>query len=258
MNEKPNSPIDDLLAAAAAPSTNAELRREDHAVMMFNAAHLASLTAPRREPMSSTPRRFAAKSIVAAIAAATFATAGIAMAATGNLPGTGTGQGNGVGNGNGQGVANANPKAGLAGDAETEPTEPTDEGTEPTEPTDEGTETTEPTEDPTTTDEATPQSLRGLCRAISVGNKAEQGKSLEAPPFAALIEAAGGIDNVEAYCLALLGPDTKPEKPVKTDKPDKPAKPEKTDKPDKPAKPEKTDKPAKAPNENKPENPGKP
>lgn len=222
-------PINELLAAASAPGTHAELRREDHTVMMFNAAHLASLSAPRSETMQTTPRRFAAKSLVAGIAALTFASAGITMAATGNLPGTGTGQGNGVGNGNGQGVVNANPQAGLGEDTESPTTDETDV------PTDEETEPTDPTEDPTATEEATPASLKGHCRAISVGNKTERGKALEAPPFADLIEAAGGIENVEAYCAELLGDDAV-----------------------KPAKPEKTDKPAKAPNENKPENTGKP
>lgn len=261
MTQPPTDPINELLAAASAPGTSAELRREDHTVMMFNAAHLASLSAPRSETMQ-TPRRFAVKSLVAGIAALTFASAGIAMAATGNLPGTGTGQGNGVGNGNGQGVVNANPKAGLADETESpapdEATEaPSGDETEPTEdPT--------ATDDPTATEAATPKSLKGQCRAISVGNKTERGKALESPPFAALIEAAGGIENVAAYCAELLGDEAvKPGKPEKTDKPvktpnenkpDNTGKPESKDKKDKKAKKDKNDKPAKD-RGNKPEKP---
>jgi hypothetical protein len=53
-------------------------------------------------------------------------------------------------------------------------------------------------------------SLVGLCHAYSAGNKAEHGKALENPAFGALIEAAGGKEKVEAYCVLVLasaGPD---------------------------------------------------
>jgi hypothetical protein len=40
----------------------------------------------------------------------------------------------------------------------------------------------------------------GLCRAYTSGNKAEHGKALESPAFTALVTAAGGLDNVAAFC----------------------------------------------------------
>jgi len=52
-------------------------------------------------------------------------------------------------------------------------------------------------------------SLFGLCHAFSAGNKADHGKALESPAFQALINAAGGKDNVEGFCENVLK--TKPE-----------------------------------------------
>ena len=52
-------------------------------------------------------------------------------------------------------------------------------------------------------------SLFGLCDAYSAGNKADHGKALESPAFQALINAAGGKDNVEGFCENVLK--TKPE-----------------------------------------------
>jgi hypothetical protein len=40
----------------------------------------------------------------------------------------------------------------------------------------------------------------GLCRAYTSGNKSEHGKALESPAFTALVTAAGGLDNVAAFC----------------------------------------------------------
>jgi hypothetical protein len=51
---------------------------------------------------------------------------------------------------------------------------------------------------------ATPSpSLIGLCTAYLAGPEAEHGKVLESPAFTALITAAGGQDNVDAYCTSL-------------------------------------------------------
>jgi hypothetical protein len=49
--------------------------------------------------------------------------------------------------------------------------------------------------------DATPSpSLIGLCTAYLAGAGADHGKALESPAFSALITAAGGKDNVDAYC----------------------------------------------------------
>ena len=42
--------------------------------------------------------------------------------------------------------------------------------------------------------------VRGLCIAVLAGRKGETGRALEAPRFAELVEAAGGVANVSAYC----------------------------------------------------------
>ncbi len=172
--------------------------------------------------MSPTPRtkRFAARTLAAGIAAFALATAGIALAASGNLPGNG--QGNGFGNDDDQ----------VSQVVESEASDENDQGedeqgdTSTDEVTDEtdGDESSEsPTED---TDESTTEGFRGVCRAITVGNKAEHGKALEAPPFVALVEAAGGIENVKAYCTEQFGESTKP---AKGERPEKPTKPEHPD-----------------------------
>ncbi|HZC99650.1 MAG TPA: hypothetical protein VFA46_05505 [Actinomycetes bacterium] len=41
---------------------------------------------------------------------------------------------------------------------------------------------------------------RGLCRAWSAGQGGQHGDKLDAPAFAALAKAAGGSDQVGAYC----------------------------------------------------------
>jgi hypothetical protein len=55
-----------------------------------------------------------------------------------------------------------------------------------------------------TNDPATPSpSLAGLCTAYLAGAGADHGEALESPAFSALITAAGGKDNVDAYCVGL-------------------------------------------------------
>ncbi len=48
--------------------------------------------------------------------------------------------------------------------------------------------------------------FQGLCHAYAAGQKATHGKALQAPPFVALVAAAGGAENVAAYCAALPAP----------------------------------------------------
>jgi hypothetical protein len=43
----------------------------------------------------------------------------------------------------------------------------------------------------------------GLCHAYAAGQKATHGKAWQAPPFLALTTAAGGAENVAAFCAAL-------------------------------------------------------
>jgi hypothetical protein len=55
-------------------------------------------------------------------------------------------------------------------------------------------------------------SQHGLCRAYRAQVNKDPGHALDSPAFAALIEAAGGRDNVDGYCDELL--DDKPGKPT--------------------------------------------
>ena len=145
--------------------------------------------------MKYTPARsFAAKSIAAGVAAVTFASAGVALAASGNLPSDG--QEDRWGNGWGFGLQKDEAEEIEPVEAETPEEEVTDEEV-----------TDEDVVEEEITDE-TPAVFNGHCRAFSVGNKDTNGKALEAPPFVALIEAAGGVENVEAYCTALFADET--------------------------------------------------
>ena len=60
--------------------------------------------------------------------------------------------------------------------------------------------------------QATPSpSLRGLCTAYQAGATANNGKALSNPAFSSLVAAAGGKDEVAAYCTKLVGaPPTHP------------------------------------------------
>jgi hypothetical protein len=54
--------------------------------------------------------------------------------------------------------------------------------------------------------------LEGLCQAYLAGKGSEQGRKLGATAFEALARAAGGPDQVDAYCQDLLPGAAKPEK----------------------------------------------
>jgi hypothetical protein len=88
-----------------------------------------------------------------------------------------------------------------------------DPGDDPSdEPSDEPSDSTDPSDPADPSDPGDPGSIagtenvaafHGLCRAYVVGNKAERGHALSSPPFVALTAAAGGADQVEAYCAGL-------------------------------------------------------
>jgi hypothetical protein len=74
-----------------------------------------------------------------------------------------------------------------------------------------------------TSPSATPSpSLHGLCVAYQAG---AMDKAAENSAFAALRSAAGGADNVDAYCVALIGPSSHPVKPTHPAKPEQAATP---------------------------------
>ncbi|NES31568.1 hypothetical protein GCE86_03750 [Micromonospora terminaliae] len=115
------------------------------------------------------------------------ATGGVALAAvTGNLPGPL--------NGGGGATLTPSPGAGTDGSAT-----PTAGRNRP------GTPSAGPAGLP-----SSPSGLAGLCTAYRGKKNADRGHALESPPFAALVAAAGGREQVAAYCDALLDGKGKP------------------------------------------------
>jgi hypothetical protein len=96
---------------------------------------------------------------------------------------------------------------------------------------------------PESTEPASPSaspspSLAGLCVAFQAG-AAHDGK--DNPAFNALTTAAGGADQVAAYCTGLIGPSTKPTHPAR---PTHPTRPTQAAQPTHPAKPSQAATPA--------------
>ncbi len=156
-----------LIAAAAAPGRDSELAGEQEAVAAFTVARLAPATQLRRPSMIKTGM---AKllTLKLAVAVGALAAGGVALAAgTGHLPS--------------QPPANAHASSTNAS-AHSNDARPA----------------AHPSPSPS-------PSLRGLCSAYTAGVSASHGKALDNPAFTALITAAGGKDNVAAFCAAKLG-----------------------------------------------------
>ncbi|RAS70065.1 hypothetical protein C8D87_101365 [Lentzea atacamensis] len=184
--------LGDLLAAAAAPARDRELTGEHAAMAAFRDARLAPAPQRRRPRMLKIALANLVTVKIAAVAAA--AAGGIALAAAaGTLPG--------------QQREEPAPAADTDVVATTSVT------------------TTEkskaPDKKPDNSASPSP-SLHGLCQAYTA--RAEHGKAHENPALSALITAAGGPDQVPAFCADLLG-----DKPGKPDAPGKPDTPGKSD-----------------------------
>lgn len=158
-----------ILAAASAPARDHELAGEARAIAAFRMAQLRPVGRTRR-PSIGVTKLLAVKAV---LTLAGLTGGGVALAAaTGHLHPSG-----------GDGTS----AAGLLGASATTVAAPSHAGT------------------PASHPSASPSpSLRGLCRAYTarVGNN--PGKALDNPAFSALIGAAGGRDNVAAYCTSLL------------------------------------------------------
>ncbi|MET8910675.1 hypothetical protein [Micromonospora sp. NPDC004551] len=176
-----------FLAAVRADPHPQELSGEGAAVQAFRRARAGDAVPV---PVSRPPRRLhagllGAKLALAAVLAA--ATGGVALAAvTGNLPGP-------LGGGGGAPLT-PSPGAGTGG-----PATPTAGPSHPATP------SAAPTDRP-----GSPSGIAGLCTAYRAKKNADRGHALEAPPFAALVAAAGGPEKVPGYCDALLHGKGKP------------------------------------------------
>jgi hypothetical protein len=184
-----------VLAAASARGTARELAGESTAVAHFQAAQLHPVNpARRRSVLKTAAAKLLAAKVVVGAAVAAAATGGVAVAAATN---------------HASGPANHDTRPAVAAS-----------GTHTT-----GTPSTEPDRPsrlPTRTSMGRPSgghpssatshaaqgspspSLVGLCTAYQAGVADNPGKALDNPAFTALITAAGGKDNVTAYCTAIL------------------------------------------------------
>jgi len=178
-------PLNALLAAVAAPARDSELAGEHAAVAAFRAARLTSAAQPRRPLLA----KLLSAKLAAVVAVLAVAIGGVATAAViGYLPGP------------------------LGGNSHVAPpsrtSDPTTSAAIPPL-------TTHPTTTTTTAENGdnnaagassgTPSpSMTGLCKAFTAGAGSDHGKALDNPAFSALITAAGGRDNVDAYCADLL------------------------------------------------------
>jgi hypothetical protein len=173
-----------LLAAVAAPATPQELAGAQRAVATFAAemrSHPPTL-APRR---TAVPRKLLTIKAAAAALVAVLSLGGVAAAAGGLLPdqaspvadqaaattgadaaahGLGKAAATDVGGAANAGSAEGQGRASAAGP------------------------------------DATEAARAGLCRAWQAGQGADNGSRMDAVAFQALVEAAGGADNIAAYC----------------------------------------------------------
>jgi hypothetical protein len=173
-----------LLAAATAPAAPKELAGQQLAMAEFAAvmrSHSPTLV-PRR---SAVPRKAFMMKAAAAALVAVLSIGGIAAAATGLLPGqassvadqvTATTGADAAAHGlGGAAVANVGGTA-QAGSADGQGREAA------------------------VGPDATGAARAGLCRAWQAGQGADNGRRMDAVAFQALVDAAGGADNVGAYC----------------------------------------------------------
>jgi hypothetical protein len=159
-----------LLMAAAAPAHDCELAGEAEALTAFRQAHLSPATQPRRPLMSATTKLLAVK---AALAAMGITGGGVALAAaSGHLPSQLGGSPAAASSARASASATVTPSAS-------------------------GSPASNPTASPS-------PSLRGLCQAYSAGTGSNPGKALDNPAFTALITAAGGKQEVAAFCTSLM------------------------------------------------------
>jgi hypothetical protein len=206
--------VAELLAAAAAPPSPAELAGQEAVLAEFRAVARGRPPAasPSRRARTSRRRRRVGLAVVVVVGA--LVTGGVAGAATGHLPGTvreaarsilGTTDGGAPSTSTqaGQPPAPVKRPAGSGGGLG---------GARPGVP-------TGPGPGAAAAGPAAPN-LEGLCRAVMYGNGAEQGGKLDATAFEVLARAAGGEDKVAAWCEDLLPGDQKLKEPKEPKEPE--------------------------------------
>jgi hypothetical protein len=206
-----------LLAATTAEPTPEELAGQSEVLAELRAVTWTPRRAAAHTRRAARPprRRWAGLAAVALVGA--LVTGGVAVAATGNLPGPireaarsildspGSAEpGTPTALGPAPASRASTPGSGGAGQR-TRPTGATGPGPA------------------TTAAAAAPDpNLEGLCQAYLSSKEAEQGKKLDSAAFQALVSAAGGKEQVPGYCRDLLPEDKKPKEQRQPAPPDDP------------------------------------
>lgn len=118
--------------------------------------------------------------------------------------------------------------------------------------------TTAPSSAPTSsapTSTAPAAELRGLCRAYLAGDRGAGG-SLDSSAFRTLATAAGGVDKIADYCIALIGPPDTTDGSADSDP--GPAEPDRAGEPDRVSESTGPGSPVRSDGPGKPDTPGKP
>jgi hypothetical protein len=173
-----------LLAAATAPAAPQELAGERLAVASFVAAMRSTppTLVPRR---TAVPRKVFTMKAAAAALVAVLSVGGVAAAASGLLPG----QASPVAD-----RAPATTGADAAGHGLGEAAVASMGGTAPAR------STGGRGQDSAVGPDATAAARAGLCRAWQAGQGADHGRRMDSVAFQALVDAAGGADNIAGYC----------------------------------------------------------
>jgi hypothetical protein len=183
-----------LLASASGPATEAELSGEAAAVAAFAQVTGDSDLAPTALRRKRMPAPALSSKLAVAVAAGAASVGGFAAAAYANvLPGPLQNVAHNVIGA----AASQDHRTPTASDetTETEPTEPTPTEATPTAPT--------PSATPVGPD-ATGNAMYGLCTAWAASSV--HGNAMNAVAFRNLATAAGGADNIPAFCAAVTPP----------------------------------------------------
>jgi len=173
----PHTDLASVLAAAAQPATANELASTDLVSYQFRVERLRPARRTNALTKAAVANAFAAKFLVAAVAAS--AAGGVALAAANEmLPGPLQGAAHKVFNApasHGKGAGHGRPGSSSS---------PSKDGSTPS------------------------PNLEGLCNAFRAHPADNDGKWLQSSAFQVLVKAAGGDDlaTVEGYCVTLIGP----------------------------------------------------
>jgi hypothetical protein len=184
-----------MLAAASARGIARELAGESTAVAQFRAAQLHPVNPVRRRSVLKTAAaKLVAAKVVVGAAVAVAATGGVALAAATT---------------HASGPANRDTRPAVAASgthtAGTPSAEPGRPSPLPTRVSMGRPSAAHPSSATSHAAQGSPSpSLVGLCTAYQAGVADNPGKALDNPAFTALITAAGGKDNVTAYCATIL------------------------------------------------------